>query len=831
MKQEPLTEPYQRRQLADLPPSGVAYDEVLDGRELRHHWQFLDGTFTATDSRSPEALNRTVQQILDESAVTYLEDGAQRPWRLDGLPYVLDPNEWPTLTRGLEQRARLLNAVVADLYGPQTLLHRGLPLGLAFANPDYLLPACGYSAPEAVFLHLLAFDLGRSPDGQWRVLSSRSEAPSGLGYTLENRLIMARSVPELFESGGIARIAQFFRAHSEYLHELGETTGRSDGLSVILSGGPGQESYFEHTFLGRYLGYPVVEGADLTVRDGEVFLKTLEGLKPVSLIVRQVESSDCDPLELRAHSLQGVPGLLRAASTGRVAVANAIGSGLVENEAFASFLPSLCKQMLSEPLELPDLTTWWCGQPAELEHVLANRGELVLRNAFHRKPLLASSVGAYMASDILPTGNASIPAKISRLPYQFVGRERIELSTVPYWTGADGWARAPMTLRLYVGATGDGYKVLPGGLARLATPEGDISKDVWIPAAGAEWPATPPARAVATRRSDRDLSSRTGDDLFWLGRYLERTEGAVRLYRALFSYAGGEGAASGSPVELGQLTRLLTTMDYLSPARARRAAAAGRGAFDQELWQILFDPESEDGLANVLGNVRRTAEHVRERLSRDAWRLFEGLSAIPELRWRVHSIADALRLLDQLIEKLSAVNGQVHENMTRGYGWRLLDMGRRLERCTYIVRVVKDLCTREPQQIGALNLLLDVCDSGLTHRFRYQTSPTLATVLDLLLVDDTNPRSVAYQIGMLREHMATMPLEQRDGSLSESGRILLAAQSELALADTVKLAEVISRKGLRTHLNRLLGRLEESMNGLHEVVTRTYFDHTISHWQ
>ncbi len=831
MNQEPLKAPNKNGLVSELPPSGNAYDELLDGREMRDHWRFLDSAFTAKGSRSPQALNQTVQQILDESAVTYLADGARRPWRLDGLPYVLDPQEWLTLTRGLEQRARLLNAVTADLYGPQSLLHRGLPLGLAFANPDFLLPACGYAAPDAIFLHLLAFDLGRSPDGQWRVLSSRTEAPSGLGYTLENRLILARSVPELFESGNIARIAQFFRAHSDYLHELGEITGRSDGLSVILSGGPDQESYFEHTFLGRYLGYPVVEGADLTVRDGDVYLKTLEGLKLVSLIVRQVQSSDCDPLELRVHSLQGAPGLLRAASTGRVAVANAIGSGLVENEAFASFLPWLCEQILSEPLELPDLATWWCGQQDALEHVLANREDLVLRNAFHRKPLLAGSVSAFMSSDVREDGDSSLPAAFSRLPYRFVGREPIELSTVPYWSGSDRWARAPMTLRLYVGATRDGYKVLPGGLARLATPEGDISKDVWIPAAEAEWPAAPPARATATRRSDRDLSSRTGDDLFWLGRYLERTEGAVRLYRAFFSHAGGEGAAGGPPVELGQLTRLLTAMDYLSPARGRRAAATSRGAFEQELWQILFDPESEDGLAKVLGNVRRTADHVRERLSRDAWRLFEGLSAVPELRWRVHSIADALRLLDQLIEKLSAVNGQVHENMTRGYGWRLLDMGRRLERSTYIVQVVKDLCTREPQQVGALSLLLDVCDSGITHRARYQTSPTLATVLDLLLVDDTNPRSVAYQIGLLREHMATMPLERRDGSLSESGRILLAAQSELALADTAKLAEVISKKGLRTHLSRLLDRLEDAMTALHDVVTRTYFDHTISHRQ
>jgi len=808
------------------PPAGV-YDELTVNGALRPHWEFLGSHLKRGDEHWARNLNQTVARLLEESAVTDLADGARRPWRLDALPYVLDPSEWQSLERGLIQRARLLNATVADLYGPQSLLKRSLPLALAFANPDFLLPSCGYRAPDDVYLHLLAFDLGRSPDGQWRVLANRTEAPTGLGYTLENRLIMARCMPELFEQGNIARVAQFFRAYSENLHRLGEHTGNANGLSVILSSGPEQASYFEQTFLGRYLGYPVVEGSDLTVRDGHVYLKTLEGLKPISLVARYVESADCDPLELKVRSLQGAPGLLRAAGQGNVAIANAIGSGVVENDAFMSFLPRLCETVLGEALALPSLTTWWCGRPDELEYVRNNRERLVLREAFNRKPLLASSVNAYMASDLDARQQQKIEQAFATAPYSLVGREPIALSTVAYWGADNQWAAAPMTLRLYVAATENGYQLLPGGLARLATPAGDISKDVWVRAPRAELAVIVPARSLTTRRSDRDLPSRTGDDLFWLGRYLERTEGAVRLYRGLFSYAGGEGASGGPPVAMNLLTRLLVAMDYLSANRARRAAAQGRTAVEQELWHILFDPESEDGLAKVLANVHRTADHVRERLSRDVWRLFERLSEVPELRWRVHSVADAGRLLDDLIEKLSAINGQIYENMTRGYGWRLLDMGRRVERCTYVVRVVRDLCTREPQQLGALNLLLDVCDSSITHRARYQSNPTLHTALDLLLTDNSNPRSVAYQIETLQAHMATMPMEQGDGKLSESARILLAAHNELALADVRKLAEVISKQGMHTHLNRLLKRLEEYMQSLLESVTRTYFDHTV----
>jgi uncharacterized circularly permuted ATP-grasp superfamily protein/uncharacterized alpha-E superfamily protein len=818
--------------IAGYHPTPGAYDELTASGELRAHWEFLRPHLKRSDDDWVGNLNHTVAQLLEESAVTNPEAAGgniRRPWRLDALPFVLDPGEWKVLERGLTQRARLLNATVANLYGSQSLLKDSLPPALAFANPEFLLPSCGYQAPDGAYLHLLAFDLGRSPDGQWRVLANRTEAPSGLGYTLENRLIMARCVPELFERGRITRLAQFFRAYGDNLQRLGEQSSLANGLSVILSGGPDQATYFEHTFLGRYLGYPVVEGADLTVRDARVYLKTLEGLKPISLIARYIESADCDPLELKIHSMQGAPGLLRAASQGNVAIANAIGSGVVENDAFMSFLPGLCETLLGEELELPSLASWWCGQPSELEFVRNHMEALVLRQAFSRKPLLASSVAAYMASDLGSAQAPDLGEAFTTAPYSLVGREPIALSTVPYWNDQNQWAAAPMTLRLYVAATENGYELLPGGLARLATPTGDISKDVWVPDQQGEFGAATPEVSISTRRSDRDLPSRTGDDLFWLGRYLERTEGAVRLYRGLFSYAGGEGAVSSPPVSLDLLTQLLVAMNYLSAHRARRAAAGGRSAVEEELWHILFDPEGTDGLANVLANVHRTANHVRERLSRDVWRLFESVSEVPELRWRVHSVADVARLLDELIDKLSAINGQLYENMTRGYGWRLLDMGRRLERCSYVVRVVRDLCIREPQQPGALDLLLDLCDSTITHRARYQAGPTLNTALDLLLIDNSNPRSVAHQIETLQAHMSTMPLEQGDGTLSESARILLAAHNELALADVDKMVGVISSQGTRSQLNRLLKHVEKSMTNLHDVLTRTYFDHTLLH--
>jgi len=800
-----------------------AYDEYADGG-VRGHWAVVQGLLD--DTNRAATLSRTMQSLLRESDVTRSEGADHRPWALDTLPYMVNPVEWAELEAGLIQRSRLLNQIVADFYGAGTLLRGRLPSALAFANPNYLLPSCGSSIPEAVYLTLLSFDLGRSPDGQWRVLSNRTEAPSGLGYALENRMTMSRSVPELFDQGSIARVAHFFREYSSNLMRLGRMTTSGESLAVILSGGPEQQTYFEQAFIGRYLGIPIVEGADLTVRDNRVYLKTLEGLKPLSLILRQIESNECDPLELRAKSLQGSPGLLAAARRSGVFLANAIGSGVVENDAIMSFLPGLCESLLGEELSLPSLASWWCGQADALEHVIDNLDQLVVRDAFARKPLLATSVSTYLQSDTQQQGS-DLETQLRAAPYQFVGREPIDLSHVPYWNAEQGWSSAPMVLRLFVGATENGYQVMPGGLARVATPTGDLSKDVWLSLDRVDVRTELPVVEQLARRSDRDLPSRTADDLFWLGRYLERTEGAVRLYRSLFRNIAGEGEISDQPVTLNILTRLLASMDYLSPHRARRLANEGRAAVEQQLWTILFDPESQDGLAKVLAHVNRTAAHIRERLSRDAWRIFERLSEVPQLRWQVHSTTDVSRLLDDLIEKLSAVNGQIHENMTRGYGWRLLDGGRRLERARFVVRVVRDLCTREPQQVGALSLLLDVCDSGITHRTRYQSNPSVNTVLDLLLVDNSNPRSVIHQVDSLQRHFKTMPKGEVEGALSDAERLLLATQNELALADINKLARVLSKSGVRTHLKRLLDRIQQNMINLQEVITQTYFQHTL----
>jgi len=825
-------------------PASGGFDEMLapDG-QLRPHWhQFIDG-LTAMGSDGRAHAVETALRMVHENDVTYValsNDETARPWQLDMLPLLMAGPEWHALEVGLTQRARLLNMIVADLYGPQQLLKsRSVPPALVFGNPEFLLPCHGVGARDDTYLHLLAFDLGRSPDGQWWVLGNHTQAPLGAGYSLEGRIIASRCLPDVFSACNVHRLAPFFRAFSERLLSLG---GREDHLAVVLSPGPGRQSYFEHAFLGRYLGYPVVEGADLTVRAGRVYLKTLEGLKPVELVLRRVESNLCDPLELRVDSTFGVAGLVQAARENEVVIANSIGSGVVENAAFVSFLPGLCRQVLGEDLRIPSVPTWWCGQPSERDHVLAHLDELVVRGAFESHGMLTHHDDGYesLGSTDRSVNDADTLVKlIRRHPKSFVGQQNIELSTAPFWSGDGGMRAEPITLRVYLAATKDGYRLMPGGLALQARRARDVtagqspdsSKDVWVLSDESVDTFSllgQSLQATSLRRSDRDLPSRAADNLYWLGRYLERAEGAVRLYRSLFSYLSGEGSAGNDSVTLDTLAELLVSQERLTPRSARRATAEGARAVEQEVWQILFDPESPDGLAKVLGNVERTADRVRERLSADAWRILESLTHTHETPWRANAIGDAVKLLNTMIQNLSAITGLIQENMTRGYGWRLLDMGRRIERTRYGARLVRGLTTQgDPAQSGVLNLLLELVDSTMTYRSRYKAVPQLAPALDLVMADESNPRSIIFQIVEIERHLAVMPLEQESGPVSDAQKIVIGLLTELRLADVKKLASVRSKHGLRTHLDRLVTRIEEGADELSDVIEGTYFSHSL----
>jgi uncharacterized circularly permuted ATP-grasp superfamily protein/uncharacterized alpha-E superfamily protein len=833
-----------RTLLSAYAPLPGVFDELVDAQgQVRPHWRAIVDAFGHMSPAERAATQEHARRMLRDNGVTFTAHGdadtTRRPWKLDLLPVVIEPGEWRQIETGLSQRARLLNEILIDLYGAQRGIASGvIPPGLVFGNPQFLRPCANAPVRRNHYLQFLAFDLARAPDGRWWVLSDRTEAPSGAGFALENRVVSSHCLPELFAGQNVRRQASFFRAFGEHFLSL---AGTDNPTTVFLSRGPNKRTYFEHAYLARYLGYTIVEGSDLTVRDERVYLKTVEGLKPVDLIVRSMHADMCDPLELRGDSLIGVPGLLQAVRAGRVAICNALGSGLVESDGFLSFLPSLAKFYLGEELSLPSVATWWCGQPRERDHVLAHLDDLIVRRISTTRSVLFGSRDGRVQSFDDAERRAEIVRTIESHGHDFVGQEPISLATTPVLDQAGTLRPASVTLRVYVAATANGYQVMPGALARVSLGSdpraawlwsGDISKDTWVLSHEPVETFSLLAQRqqnLRLRRGTRELPSRAADNLFWLGRYVERAEAAVRLFRSLVIRLRGETGSTRHVVSPERVVSLLVVQKHLSARRGSRAIQQGRAAVEQELWTILFDPECRDGLANVLDNVRRIADLVRDRLSFDAYRLLNELSdtALARQYSRRHAVDDALRLLNRLIQYLAGFNGLVMENMTRGFGWRFLDMGRRLERMRNISEVTRQLTVRgEPGDEGALELLLELADSRMTYRGRYQAMPQLPAVLDLLLADDTNPRALLFQVQALAEHMQHLPRREEEGVLTGDQRITTRVASEVQLADMFALSKPMGRFGARLELDRLLRRAERAGRELSDQISQRFFSHS-----
>ncbi|MES2706800.1 MAG: circularly permuted type 2 ATP-grasp protein [Verrucomicrobiota bacterium] len=753
--------------LADYPAPAGVWDEMMSGGgTLRPHWERLAASLNKLGVPGLTSCAGQARQSIAENGVTYNvygdPRGMDRPWEFDPVPFVIPPHEWAVLEKGLIQRARLVNAVLSDLYGPQTLLREGaLPPGIVLGNPAYQFACQGLRPSEDTWLHLYAVDLARGPDGGWWCFADRTQAPSGSGYVLENRIVLSRSMPDEIRDLQVQRLSGFYRIFRENLLRHAPRRSGADGPPrvVLLTPGPMNETYFEHAYLSRYLGFPLVEGGDLTVRDRRVFLKTLEGLQPVDVIFRRVDDSFCDPLELRQDSFLGVPGLLEAMREGNVSVANPIGSGLAESPALMAFLPALCKRLLGQELLLPNTATWWCGQRKEREHVIANLDDFVIKAALSDK----SSVPVF-PSELSGPEKAKLIARIRKDPHQFVGQEKITLSEAPVWTGS-GLKPRPIALRVYLAAAGDSFMVMPGGLTRVSVSptipivsmqSGGGSKDTWVLADGPvshQSLLTPGPQRRAASPTLTDLPSRVADNLFWLGRYAERAEILVRLMRVLITRLTDDNVSEG-PETTGLLMRLLVPLEIIPKAPAKPLLLE---KYEQEALNILFKKDRPGGLHTGLSQLRRAAWLVRDRLSLDTWRILTELQQELPPEGTAMALDDSLGLLNRLIRSLSAFAGMVMENMTRGHGWRFLDLGRRLERSSALLLVVREALKEDPAGQYLLMPLLDIADSAMTYRRRYFAHAQRDAVLELLLTDESNPRSAHFQIQTIREHLAHLP--------------------------------------------------------------------------
>ena len=732
------------------------YDELLDGAgNIRPHWRTLIERLARDDA---DAVRRGVdmaRRLIVENGVTYNvyadPQGRDRPWVLDPLPLLLTAEEWQQIEAGVIQRAQLLDAMLADLYGPQSLLGSGLvPPELPFGHPNFLWPCHGLQPPGGRWLHVYAVDISRSADGRWWALADRTQTPSGTGYALENRQIVTRIFPELVGDLGVRPLAGFFGALRDSL--LRHVADDEAPLAVVLTPGSFNETYFEHAYLARQLGLPLVEGHDLTVRSNSVFLKTLGGLRRVHAILRRLDDDFCDPVELRGDSALGVPGLIAAVRAGTVTIANALGSGVLESAAWMGFMPAASLRLLGEPLRLPSVATWWCGEQAALDYVVEHIDDLVIKPTYPNQRF-----EAVFARDLEREARETLIERIRARPYAYVAQERLAFSQAPVWRGpaagspaavtgvatpaasdyapgtAPGFHARALGIRVYAIATPTGYRVMPGGLARIATDSavdvvsmqrGGGSKDVWVLAAeqrlaeDAGMPAIP--RSLV--RHD-DLPSRLAENLFWLGRYSERCEGKARLFRAT----------------LGMRTNPLVWPQAVAVCRQFGVmTAAGETAAQ------VYDAANPLGLAADLQRLGWCAAQARSRLSAENWRAVGVLQR--EFQESAARAGDVRECLDRILLSLAALAGFALDDMTQDDGWRLMMLGRRLERLQFLAELLGErLAAGATPAQAELEWLLDIGDSTITYRTRYLASPRLGSAIDLLVYDQTNPRALAFQ--------------------------------------------------------------------------------------
>lgn len=736
------------------------YDELVDEDGLRPAWKLFVSQSAVFD---PEVLDRAQAQAtrrIRENGVTYNVYGDARPraWSIDALPFLLEAAEWETLARGLRQRARLLEAMAADIYGDQRLLREGLlPAALVLGHPGFARCCHGAALARGPRLSQIAFDLGRGPDGVWRVIGTRAQSPSGAGYALENRVTTSRIFPDAFRDLHVQMLARFFAALKTSIRAA--TSGDSeDGQIVVLTPGPFNETYFEHAFLARYLGFPLVEGGDLTVRDDRVYLQTLSGLEPVAGVLRRLDDDYCDPLELRADSAIGVAGIVGAWRSGNVVMANAFGAAVLESPGLYGFLPPIAAELLGEELVTPSAATWWCGEAAALRAGSANRGTL-LKPAFsgtRLEPVFLDDLGAKEREAALE--------KAQRQAEGFVLQEHVPLSHVPVWQGGRLESRA-MMLRVFLAADGSGdYVAMPGGLVRIAGSDDRIvsgqrgggSKDLWVLASGPvdRYSLLPqPTAAASTWSRRRGLSSRAAENLFWFGRYTERAEDRARLLRAILSRLPD---VEGFPERLyPPVLRCCRRYGVVGESSDELATSFVR--LESELFAAVFERGRGAGIAHDLAAAARAASSVRDHLSSDSWRLISNLSRTFEQASAV-VFADILSVLDRTIVTLAAIAGLETERMVRDDAWRVAALGRNVERIHSLAGAVSEIAAADERDDPALlEWLLDLSDASITYRTLHRSAPEWPAVCDLLLFDRDNPRSAAYLLTKLAEHAGKLP--------------------------------------------------------------------------
>lgn len=813
-----------------------SYDEVFSAPGmLRPSWQVF--AKAAAGLTRPEYVRRweQAQRHLRQNSLAYpdLRDptAKRHPWELDGFPLVIGSQEWAGVAAALKQRATLLDLVLVDLFGPQRLVRDGLlPPEVLFRHPGFRLPYCRGPLARERMLQFYAADLARGPDGRWWVLADRCESASGAGFALENRIALSRMLPDVFRQCRVERLASYFIAVKEQLTRLAPQY-EGEPRIVLLSQAAGSINYFEDAFLARYLGYTLAEAGDLAIRRNQVYLKSLAGLSPVNVLIRRPNSEHCDPLEISDHLSRGVAGLLQSARSGHVAIANSPGSGLVESPAFLAFLPALCEALLGQQLLMPGVATWWCGQPEVLDQVLERLDELTIVPAFRRRGQSPAQTSRLNELD-----RKELAALIRNDPANYAAQERIVRSVAPAWTG-DQLQPSYIALRTFAVAQEEDYAVMPGGLARVSQTlapleysllDGERSKDCWVLADGPVAQIsllTAPDEDVELRRGGVDLSSRAAEYFFWMGRHAVRAESLAKLLRSAARRLASEEAAERIP-ELPHLLRILAEQGQIEPGYVVEEIRPQLPAIEKQLPKSAFEEVSPGALRATVSALAGLAATVRDLMSLDSWRIIRQMDEEFRPTPGRDGFLDLLEKIDVLLMHLAAYAGQVAESMTRTHAWRFLDLGRRIERAVQESQLVRGLLAdggaSEPETLEAL---LEIADSVMTYRSRYASRFQVGPVLDLMICDETNPRSIVYQLMQVASHAEALPQDGRGSTNSLDQGLTSALVSILRRSDIRAVAREYE-SGEPESLDTLLGDVENTLPELSDLISHRYFFHS-----
>ncbi len=812
------------------------YDELMDGAgKLRPHWRTLAAALADLSDAERAARSARLERRVRDTGIAYdIFADPTKPsqrWHLDLAPVVFSAAEWRWLEKALVQRARLSDAVLADLYGPRKLLAAGLiPPDLAFSDSAFLRP-CQDILPAAGGLRFYAADLARGADGTWRIIDSHTETLAGVGFALANRVVHTHVIGDVFKRCNGIRLAAYFQALQS---ALTEHSGRDNARIALLTPGAHHEDYFSHAYLARYLGYLLVEGNDLRTKGGRVHLKTLEGLKEIDLIVRCVDGRNIDPLELDPGGFDGPAGLVRVTRRTPKLMVNAPGSGLVQNRGLGPYLPALAKHLLGEELELWDAPRWWLGDPQARQHVLDNLDGLVVRKAQEGTGRPGQAAIGRDSRTLSAAERELLRREIGLHGARLVAEAPIGFSHAPAFENK-GLVPRSFAVRCFVALTANGYQLMPGGLAMTVDPDRAVAlsapdgqtRDVWVQGDAEQDPHIslwrPTVETARVERSQRVIQSRVADDLFWLGRYSERADWILRVLRSALRRVEEDDGPSTGRAAACKCIEIMLDKDAAGTPREKRSDAQ----VEQMCKDLIGGDKGIRTLRRTVEGLYRVASLARDRLSLEA---FLSLARFrPGDTWAT-SVATAspvamLDLIEEGLASVSAFNGLMHENMTRNFGWSFLDMGRRLERGFNLSEAMLSLFVPPPEpeeERASLLLLLELADSFITYRSRYRLDPMPALVLDLLVLDETNPRSLAYQLAAISRHMETLPDARQGSTLAADRRLVLQLLTSVRLADIEAVAEENDRAAFEKLMREQVRQLPELSNAL----ARHYFNLT-----